>query len=286
MKKIKLFIASMLGAIALVFACVLGTRVNAYTEDIEIQYTALTAWAPSTPKIYSDDVNGITITSGKRLQSKSTGDVQDSEGNNYSNAGQLDNGNTLTITTSSKSNIKVYSYCKSTSSTITVGDSVYNSKGGFIDEFLFTNEVKITTSGSNGAGIYKIVIKNGVKPLQQEAVVGESTFIRFIFIISGNSQLSSSNFSNKLTLILDDGKNTKQTVTRSPKAYNKLLLGGDTYVDTVDEASYTFDNAFNSTDIYVVYVVEFTTATYSGHSVKASLNVGGTEYKTSGYDFA
>ena len=282
MKKLKVLIASLVGAIALAFAFVVGVNVSAASENIEISYTQLTAWAPSSPKLY--DENGVTITSTKRLQAKATANAEDAEGNKYATAGQLENGQTLTIKTAKYTNIKVYSYCKSSSSTINVGGNTYNAAGAFINEFTFTKEVVITTSGSNGAGIYKIVITTGVKALQQEAVTGDYTYVRFLFIVA-DSTLTSSDFSNKLTLILDEDEATEQTVTRSPKAYDKLTLAGAVYSATIGENLYTFDNSVNTDDIYVVYVVKFTTTKYTGQNVKASLNVGGTEYKTSGYTF-
>ena len=67
--------------------------------------------------------------------------------------------------------------------------------------------------------------------------------------------------------------------------YKKITLNGDTYVATVNNNSYTFDNDVNNSDLYVVYVVKFTTSKYIGHTVKASLNYNDTEYITSGYAF-
>ena len=120
-----------------------------------------------------------------------------------------------------------------------------------------------------------------VTAYQQEAVDGAYTYVRFIFVVSNDTTLATADFANKLTLILDDGLESQQTVTRSPKAYNKITLGGSTYTN----GDYEFDNSVNTNDIYVVYVVKFTTETYVGHNIKASLNVNSTDYKTSGYDF-
>ena len=129
------------------------------------------------------------------------------------------------------------------------------------------------------------VLKVEIIPLQQEAIDGDSTYIRFVFIIKNDVELKSADLENKLTLILDDGLESEQTLTRSPNVYKKLTLSGETYIATINEESYTFDNETNTDDVYVVYVVKFTTATYSGHNVKASLNYNNNEYKTSGYDF-
>ena len=125
-------------------------------------------------------------------------------------------------------------------------------------------------------------LKVQIIPLQQEAIDGDYTYVRFVFILSGYPELSSSDFENKLTLILDDGEQTK---TISPNAYNKLTHSGETYTATVNEKEYSFDNSINENDIYVIYVVKFTTAKYQGHNVKAKLSFNENEYITSGYTF-
>ena len=129
------------------------------------------------------------------------------------------------------------------------------------------------------------VLKVTIKPLQQEAIVGESTFVRFVFILNGYNELSSSDFENKLTIILDDGKANEKTIVRTPNAYNRITLNGETYTANIDDSEYEFDNAVNNDDIYIVYVIEFTTSKYQGHNVKAKLVYNEIEYKTSGYDF-
>ena len=129
------------------------------------------------------------------------------------------------------------------------------------------------------------VLKVTIKPLQQEAIVGESTFVRFVFILNGYNELSSADFENKLTIILDDGKANEKTIVRTPNAYNRITLNGETYTANIDDSEYEFDNAVNNDDIYIVYVIEFTTSKYQGHNVKAKLVYNEIEYKTSGYDF-
>lgn len=156
-------------------------------------------------------------------------------------------------------------------------------------EIVYTLEEGTTYyfGGDNGVRIYYISFEENTTPAvtvtayQQEAVDGAYTYVRFIFVVSNDTTLATADFANKLTLILDDGLASQQTVTRSPKAYNKITLGGSTYTN----GDYAFDNSVNTNDIYVVYVVKFTTETYVGHNVKASLNVNSTDYKTSGYDF-
>ena len=129
------------------------------------------------------------------------------------------------------------------------------------------------------------VLMVSITPLQQEAIVGEYTYVRFIFILNGYNELTSSDFENQLTIILDEGLSSEKTIVRTPNAYNKLTASGETYVATVGEDEYAFDNAINNDDIYIIYVIKFTTSKYTGHNVKASLIYNETEYKTSGYDF-
>lgn len=156
-------------------------------------------------------------------------------------------------------------------------------------EIVYTLEEGITYyfGGDNGVRIYYISFEENTTPevtvtaYQQEAVDGAYTYVRFIFVVSNDTTLATADFADKLTLILDDGLASQQTVIRSPKAYNKITLGGSTYTN----GDYEFDNSINTNDIYVVYVVKFTTETYVGHNIKASLNVNSTDYKTSGYDF-
>ena len=78
MNKIKLFIASMLGAIALVFACVLGTRVNATSYEIGtavISPANTKTWdfkvADAKTLADGDDVNGVIVYGGWNVNSKS-----------------------------------------------------------------------------------------------------------------------------------------------------------------------------------------------------------------------
>ena len=167
-------------------------------------------------------------------------------------------------------------------------DLVDVSFDGLLAGFTYTIKVSFYAKSAASARISPTVTFTEaaeVIAVQQEAEVGDVTYLRFVFIISNDTTLATTDFANKLTLILDEGKTTQQTKTCSPKAYDKLTLGGETYTASVKGATYSFDNTINTNDIYVVYVVKFTTASYTGHNVKASLNVAGTEFKTSGYDF-
>ncbi len=169
----------------------------------------------------------------------------------------------------------------------TVQQSYTINKNDSSTEYTFTVEAAGTyyLYGSGTINIYYASFETTpevtVTAYQQEAVDGAYTYVRFIFVVSNDTTLATADFASKLTLILDDGLESQQTVTRSPKAYNKITLGGSTYTN----GTYEFDNSVNTNDIYVVYVVKFTTETYIGHNIKASLTVNEVPYKTSGYNF-
>jgi hypothetical protein len=170
-----------------------------------------------------------------------------------------------------------------------------DSKEALTSDTYYLQEMEIPSAGTyyltgvtNALNIHYLEFVEEATPavtvtaLQQEAVVGDVTYIRFVFIVSNDTTLATADFASKLTLILDDGTQTK---TCSPKAYNKITENGNTYTATVKGATYSFDNSINTNDIYVVYVVGFTTANYKGHNVKASLTYNEVPYETSGFDF-
>ena len=109
---------------------------------------------------------------------------------------------------------------------------------------------------------------------QQEGKDGADTYVIVVYIASGYTELSSAKLTNALTLVLDEGTENEKTVTRTPRVVTKITNNGSTYVGTPDDASYEFDNATNTDDVYIIYVVKFTTATYKTHTIKAVLNYG------------
>lgn len=142
--------------------------------------------------------------------------------------------------------------------------------------------------GDNGMRIFSIEFvatpEETVTALQQEAVVGESTFVRFIFIISNATNIDTYDFTDALHLCLDDETNGP-VVDRKPNVYTKLTSNGVAYTANVKGNEYTFDNSVNENDLYVVYIVEFTTATYSGHTINADLEYKNGTYSTTSYTF-
>lgn len=294
MKRFKLTIMAFLGVIAVVMAFMFSgmAKVNAANS-----YTATYSWRMGSTK---DVPTSGQIVFGKSTLKNSTSLSSNNtvDGETFSYYGQSESGSrTVTIRLTddewTNNDVMVYVYYYTGDSrTITIGagsaTTATKSKVAVLSGLVDKTHNTIVQSGNMGwCGIDIVLAKKvTVTALQQEAVVGATTYVRFVFIISGNTALSSADFVNKLTLILDEGEKTQQTKTCSPHAYNRITLNGETYTATVSSAEYSFDNSINTNDIYVVYVVGFTTSNYTGHNIKASLNVNLTEYKTSGYDFA
>ena len=127
-----------------------------------------------------------------------------------------------------------------------------------------------------------------VSAFQQEAegdttAGNETTFVRFIAIVSGVADINSSDFTFKIYRTNDV---TTQSITRTVGTYKALTVKGVAYSATLpgESSAHTFDGN-NNTEFYAVYVVELTNATYSGYNVYAEFTYGGEKYTTSGYTF-
>ena len=113
MKKIKFLIASMLGAIALVFACVLGTRVNATVDSTD---NTKASWNRSDRAdiLQSNKASGVTYSTASSWNDCSTFDIkntiilipvpQSSEGTIYIKSTQTNASKKVTLLSSSGSN--------------------------------------------------------------------------------------------------------------------------------------------------------------------------------------
>lgn len=293
MKKLKVLIASMIGAIALVFACVFSFGVNAagteITGGVSFEYTELIKSSAGEICKSGDNKVTITLNSGK-TENKSAYSTTIG-GTKYSNGAALNNGS-MTIETTESANIVVYSYLNSTGRTITVGNHYHactdsKEKGAFTDTIYGTKSITITATGGGGVGIYKIVVEYSndthVTPYQQEATSRDSEgylHVRFIFVVSGVSMSDAGDLTNKLTLRLDDGV---KTVTVTPNVVNKITSSGETYKPSVGTNDYyVFDGSTG--DFYVIYVVGCST-NYIGHTMNASFEFGGKSYSTTPYSF-
>ena len=174
-------------------------------------------------------------------------------------------------------------------------DSLVNSYTTVVSGSSFTFAVegnKTYYLGSGNSGInftYIEFIPKSITVMQQEAptTIGtaEGTYIRFIALVRGVTDISASNF--KFNIYREKG-GTTQFITRTVSTYKKLMLNEKTYSEVLpnETTKHSFDGAYN-TEFYAVYVVGFTNLTYSGYKVYAGFTYnGGTEQKTSGYTFA
>ena len=121
-----------------------------------------------------------------------------------------------------------------------------------------------------------------VVALQQasnELIDNTYRLVRFIFVVDADVSLS--DLTNKITLIVDGGTTNEVTATVSPLAAAKTITNNSsTYVSN----GYKFSSKTNIS--YVVYIAKFTESTFSGHTLKAKLNYGDVDYPTSSYTFA
>ena len=311
MKKIKLIIASLIGTIALSFACVFSTiSVNAanfsdfsnygdYTKNDELtsQVWSFTSNMPDDGnKTLADDAVGkgglIVKTSNSSKVSKNGTNGLQLTSNSVIYVPVLNNSaGTINFKTTSASNSKYV---------LLNGNSSYKAVASTTAQSISYSSVDITVVSDKSYLIFSGIVgnfnlgeitvtstSNPVTSLQQEGKVGTSTLVRFVYIISGNTTLTKDNLTNKLTLKLDGDTENEKTLTRSPNVVSKITSSSDTYSAAVkSRTAYAFDNETNTRDIYVIYIVEFTTSKYIGHTISASLEYNSTSYSTTSYTFA
>ena len=326
MKKFKVLIASMIGAIAFVIACVVGSvNVNAATTTTTYNYDWLAnAFASDTDKttlVAANSNKDFEISATENSYAKMKMNVENSSGSTfrYMTAGYVE------FQKSSKSAVLTLTFesvgTVTFKSKINTGGSKKSPYYWSVDDGEETAEQIGTSGGSEvtitceGAGQHTIVFREAhsnestsdssnlkmysfemvvsqtvesdatITALQQEGISGNYTYVRFIFIASNYTALAKANLTNALTIVLDKGLEGEQTITRTPSVVNKITNNGETYVGTVNNADYEFDNEVNSSDVYIIYVIKFTTAKYSGHTISAVLNYG-SSYATTSYTFA
>ena len=216
----------------------------------------------------------------------------------FSGAGSLIS-NSILVKAPSKGKLLVYAISGKSGETRTLG--LYNSSFTGVDTTGFTNDGTDATgyvydiasagdyyvaSTSGGYNVYYLeFIPETVTALQQEAKVENSTFVRFIFIISNATDIEDYDFTNTLHLVLDAGDENSQTLDRTATVYNKVTNNGVAYTAEVNGNNYTFDNSINTNDVYIVYVVEFTTEYYLNHTISAKLDYKTDTYSTTPYTF-
>ena len=131
--------------------------------------------------------------------------------------------------------------------------------------------------GDDGMRILSVeFVPQEVTPLVQTAVVDTYTYVRFVSIVKGVEEFSAADITFKLTLTSGE---SNQEVTVTPYVVKKITSAGETYTAKVNEADYSFAN--HTAEYYVVYVVRFTTAKYTGDSIKATLTYAGNDYTSS-----
>ena len=143
---------------------------------------------------------------------------------------------------------------------------------------------------------YKLeFIAKSVTVMQQEATKDANnndltidnkpaTYIRFIALVKGVTDINSSDFTFKIYREKDD---VTQSITRSISTYKVLKYGGNTYSATLptDSSAHSFDGNYG-TEFYAIFVIGLTNETYSGYKVYVGISYnGGAEQTTSGYTF-
>jgi len=112
-----------------------------------------------------------------------------------------------------------------------------------------------------------------------------ATYIRFIALVKGVTDINSSDFTFKIYREKDD---VTQSITRSISTYKVLKYGGNTYsaILPTESSAHSFDGNYG-TEFYAIFVIGLTNETYSGYKVYAGISYnGGAEQTTSGYTFA
>ena len=133
----------------------------------------------------------------------------------------------------------------------------------------------IGADGSNAINIYDVsFISSSTKALSQSYTEDGYTYIRFVNIVKGAATLTTSNFNFSVTMTYAGTTNTK-TVDYTSDSYvvKKITKSGDDYVDTVNNADYTF--ADHTAEYYVVFVLRLTTSKFKGSSVCGDFTYGG-----------
>ncbi len=131
--------------------------------------------------------------------------------------------------------------------------------------------------GTNSMRVFDVeFIPESVTPLVQKATDDDYTYVRFVTIIKGVEEIDATDVAFSVTMTYSDS--TSKTVNYTPYVVKKITQSGATYTANVQGVSHTFDNASNSTEYYVVYVLRLTTTKFAGNSVKATTTFGGVSY--------
>ncbi len=258
MKKIKFLIASMLGAIALVFACVLGTRVNAANADVAL---GLHTWYVDTnytgennkdnklpSKVGGVDTYDIfTIVENNKKQDFS------SLGSDLSHDSTMTDSDYQTKSTTWASHGEMQIGGSSRGVKVTIGDS----QVGTFELYVYTtktgeNARNISVNGATGTNISAV---NTVQKITGNLVGGENT------ILSNGDKVAF------LELDVTVSSNTK-TVTRLSVSNSAVYNLGDAFDTSKLTVTATYDDSTTgplSSDKYNVSITnDVTTFTAAG----------------------
>ena len=122
-------------------------------------------------------------------------------------------------------------------------------------------------------------IPDTVKPLVQEAVKDEFTYVRFVSIVYSDTEINNDDISFSVTMTYTN--ETTKTVEYTPYVVKRITQNGNTYVASLGGVEHSFDNAVNNNEYYVVYVLRFTTSKFDGCSINAKTTYQGADYISS-----
>lgn len=129
---------------------------------------------------------------------------------------------------------------------------------------------------SKGINIYELsFISNSVKSLSQTYTDSNYTYIRFVTIVKGEAELTSSKFNFGVTMTYTDSSTKTVDYTNNEKLYvvKKITSSGENYVGNVNSQSYEFAN--HVAEYYVVFILRLTTSTFAGCSVCSNFTYNG-----------
>jgi len=129
---------------------------------------------------------------------------------------------------------------------------------------------------SKGINIYELsFISNSVKSLSQTYTDSNYTYIRFVTIVKGEAELTSSKFNFGVTMTYTDSSTRTVDYTNNEKLYvvKKITSSGENYVGNVNSQSYEFAN--HVAEYYVVFILRLTTSTFAGCSVCSNFTYNG-----------
>lgn len=310
MKKVKFFIASLIGVVALIFSCVLRTSVKAAENENSYFYSTKTVASGSKVKTAVEGEqlgNSIfyVISSSGKLEYKKVGSDYPEIISNYLSSVYISSGSDnkddcIKFTCTEAGKIKFLAYSKDAARTITLYDSNFNVHSSNQSYTLDSANTDFAYFDIKEAGTYYLhhdhslgyyhlefidntALNSTVTALQQESsnLIDGYRYIRFIFIIDGKS-LSDDYVKSRFYLQAKDG-NKVSALNCLPRVVGRITSNGEDFTAEVNGEEYTFSKKNNVT--YVVFTVKFTPSKYSKRAINASLYYKGETFETTPYVF-